>query len=129
MNVPQDFKVLNHNDDNDFDYIHYTIEDNDVYFVSNQTLKRQKIICQFRISGKMPELWDANTGQIRVAEAFVQKDNLTSVPLTLEPYGTIIVLFHKNINRNKDGRSSGNYPDFETLKTITGDWTVSFDPK
>ncbi len=45
----------------------------DIYFVTNQTTERQKIIARFRVSGKQPELWDALRGDIREAKAFTQK--------------------------------------------------------
>ena len=58
-NVPADFDASENDSKTDFDYIHYTVGENDVYFVSNQTIERQKINARFRISGKQPELWDA----------------------------------------------------------------------
>ena len=113
----------------DFDYIHYTIGESDVFFVSNQTTERQEVICQLRINRKQPELWDALTGEIRIAKAFGQQDGLTSVPLTLEPYGAIIIVFQKKINMNKQGTAQHNYLDYKTVKEISGEWKVNFDPK
>jgi hypothetical protein len=127
-NVPVDFDILENNSKTDFDYIHYTVGESDVYFVTNQTTGRQKINARFRVSGKQPELWDALTGDIREAKAFTQKDNLTTVPLTLEPYGAVMVVFNTGISENRQGTAQQNYPDFETLVEITGEWTVNFDP-
>jgi hypothetical protein len=73
-------------------------------------------------------LWDALTGEIREAKAFSQQDGLTTVPLTLEPYGAVMVVFNNSISANVQGSAQRNYPDFETLEEITGEWTVSFDP-
>ncbi len=125
--VATDFNVLESDSKTDFDYIHYTINGKDVYFVSNQTEERQKINCQFRVSGYQPELWDALTGEVRKANAFIQKDALTSLPLTLEPYGAVFVVFNTKIENDKQGSSSRNYPDFKSLLEITGPWEVSFD--
>ena len=127
--IPADFNVAENDSKTDFDYIHYTIGGSDVYFVSNQTTERQKIDCEFRISGKQPELWDALTGEIREAKAFGQKDGLTTVPLTFEPYGAIMVVFHKGISENKQGTGERNYPDYQTVKEITGEWEVQFDTR
>ncbi len=127
--VPSDFKVVGNESKIDFDYIHYTIDQGDVYFISNQTTERKKIECQFRVSGLQPELWDALTGEIREAKAFTQKEGLTKVPLTLEPYGAIIVVFNKQIDKNKQGVAERNYSDYKTVKDITGAWKVNFDPK
>jgi len=128
-NIPTDFNVVGNQSQTDFDYIHYTLDESDVYFVTNQTTKRQKISSQFRVSGKQPELWDALTGEIREAKAFSQKDGLTTVPLTLEPYGAMMVVFNKSIDEDKQGTAKRNYSDYNTVKNISGDWNVYFDPK
>jgi hypothetical protein len=125
--IPADFDVLENDSKTDFGYIHYTIGENDVYFVSNQTTERQKINARFRVSCRQPELWDALTGEIREAKAFSQQDGLTTVPLTFEPYGAIMLVFNKKISESKQGSANSNYPDFETIKEITGEWTVNFD--
>lgn len=125
--IPTDFDVLENDSKTDFDYIHYTIGECDVYFVTNQTTERQRINSVFRISGKQPELWDALTGEIREATAFTQINGRTTVPLTLEPYGAVIVVFNTIISENKQGTTQQNYADFETITEIKGEWKVNFD--
>ncbi|MCK5821945.1 MAG: glycoside hydrolase, partial [Bacteroidales bacterium] len=127
--IPKDFVVLDGKDQADFDYIHYTIDQADVYFITNQTTDRKLIDCQFRVSELQPELWDAITGEIREAKAFTQKDGLTNVSLTLEPYGAVFVVFSKEIKETQQGAEERNYHDFESLQTINGEWKVNFDPK
>ena len=129
LGIANDFNILENSSKTDFDYIHYTIGKNDVYFVSNQTTERQKITARFRVSGKQPELWNALTGDIREADAFTQKNGLTSVPLTLEPFGSILVVFNNKIPKSQQGTAKRNYPDFKTVAEISGDWTVNFDTK
>ena len=129
QNIAPDFNVLTSDNRKEYDYIHYTIGDTEVYFVANQTAERRKIDCQFRISGLQPELWDALTGEIRDAQSFTQADDLTTVPLTLEPYGSIMVVFNKKIDKNTQGAQQQNYPDFDTVETIDGEWVVNFDPE
>ncbi len=74
-------------------------------------------------------MWNALTGEIRDAQAFSQNEALTIVPLTLEPYESIFVVLNTQIDKNKQGTASRNYPDFNTVKNIDGEWTVHFDPK
>lgn len=122
-----DFDILENDSKTDFDYIHYTICENHFYFITNQTTDIQKINASFRVSGKQPELWNPLTGEIREAKAFTQKDGLTTLPLTLEPYGAIMVVFDKEISDNQNGTNLRNYTDFEVLTEIKGDWEVKFD--
>ena len=127
--VPVDFAVEGNDSKTDFDYIHYVIGDSHVYFVSNQTEERQKIRATFRVTGLQPELWDALSGDIRKAEAFKQENGQTVVPLTLEPYGSIFVVFHEKIGTTKQGTKTYNDWDYKNVQTLSGSWMVHFDPK
>jgi hypothetical protein len=127
--IPADFEVLENDSKTDFDYIHYTMGERDIYFITNQTTERQKIQARFRVAGKQPELWDALNGDIRMAEAFVQQDGLTTVPLTLEPYGAMLLVFDQHIPESRQGTGLRNFSDYETLAEISGEWTVRFDPR
>ncbi|SDZ92451.1 alpha-L-rhamnosidase [Porphyromonadaceae bacterium KH3R12] len=126
--ISPDLEILNDNIE-DFDYIHYTIGNLDVYFISNQTEDIQTIESVFRIEGRQPELWDALTGEIREATAFSQQNGRTTVPLTLEPYGAIIVLFNKEIDNTLQGKEKTNYPDFIPVQELEGNWNVYFAPE
>jgi len=127
--IKKDFNVVDSESTTDFGYIHYTYEKSHIYFVSNQTDERKQLKAQFRILGMQPELWDALTGETKLAKAFIQESGLTNVPLTLEPYGSIFVVFNKEISSNKQGEVQRNYPDYQTLQKINGPWNVKFDPK
>jgi len=126
--LPADFNIIGNDNKTDYDYIHYMIGESDIYFVSNQTTERQKITCEFRIEGKLPELWDALNGEISEARAFTQKDGLTVMPLTLEPYGSVFVVFSKKIEKDEQGEVNRNYPDYKVVQNIEGEWEVNFDP-
>jgi len=127
--IAADLDVPESESKRDFDYIHYRVGESELYFVTNQTRARQKYTARFRVTGNQPELWDAGSGNIRRAKAFVQKDGLTTVPLTLEPYGSVMVVFNKNISDDYRGTAVRNYSDFETVLEISGEWIVNFDPQ
>ena len=122
-----DFNAIDSENKNNYDYIHYTIGETDVYFVANQTAERRNVNCQFRVSGLQPESWDALTGEIREAQAFTQANDLTTVPLTFEPYGSIMVVFNKKIDKNMQGTQQHNYLNFDTVENIDGEWVVNFN--
>jgi hypothetical protein len=128
-NRQADFDVLENDSKTDFDYIHYIIGNSEVYFVSNQTEQRQQIKARFRVSGKRPELWDALTGDIRPALAFQQDKDLTSLPLVLEPYGSVMVVFNEPISPTTNGVAGQNYPDLQTISELKGKWSVAFDER
>jgi hypothetical protein len=126
--VSPDLEILDGKVEN-YDYIHYTIGDIDLYFINNRTGETQSFESIFRIKGRQPELWDALTGEIQEATAFTQQNGRTTVPLTLDPYGSIIVLFNKNIDIVLQGKNKTNYPEYTTAKELEGSWDVYFPPE
>ena len=90
--VPPDFEY-SASDDADLDYIHRRDGEAEIYFVANRTDRFEEVECTFRVSGKAPELWHADTGQVEKPAAYAQKNGRTSVPLRLAPYGSVFVVF------------------------------------
>lgn len=78
------------------EYIHRKIEGADVYFVSNQHQQPKLINAIFRITGKQPELWNPETGEIKDTPWYsLGKDGRTKVALPLESAGSVFVVFRK----------------------------------
>jgi hypothetical protein len=79
----------------DINYTHRKTADADIYFISNGRRRAEDLLCSFRVSNKQPELWDAATGKRIAAPVYEWKNGRMHLPLTLEPYGSIFVLFRK----------------------------------
>jgi len=93
-------------------YLHRLAGDTDLYFVSNQLDRRVQVDCTFRVSGKVPELWDAETGRIRRAPVWREQDGCTIVPLTLEQVGSVFVVFRE---------PAGSTDHIVSAKSVSGD--------
>jgi len=122
-----DFEAAGAEKDTDFDYIHYTVGESDVYFVSNQTDRLQSIAGKFRVSGKQPEIWDPVTGKARLAVAFTQAEGLTAIPLEFDPYGSFLLVFRNPVAVSMNGKASSNFPSYVVEQNISGPWQVRFD--
>jgi len=74
-------------------YIHKKLDNMDIYFVFNQqnrALNRELI---FRVTGKTPEIWNAENGDvIKPAIYFIEK-NQTRIPVSFKPYESKIFVF------------------------------------
>ena len=112
-----------------FDYIHYQIDEMDVYFVCNQTEQTEDVLCRFRVAGKTPELWDPVTGQTRRQVAFTDSNGQTEIPLRFGPYGSVFIVFTNEEPEPSATKNIVNYTDCVPVMTITGPWQVRFDPK
>lgn len=113
--------------DNSIHYGHRTLGDQEIYFLTNQTEKTQVVTPEFRVSGMQPELWEATTGYIRDLPAYEQSENVTAVPLKLEPYESVFVVFRKSAGEARATDEEANYPEPEWVQEIKTPWTVSFD--
>jgi hypothetical protein len=105
-------------------FVHRRLADGDVYFVDNRRDRDETVDATFRVTGKAPELWHAETGTSEpVSYAFV--DGGTKVPLHLEPWGTVFVVFRKAA-----AQPSFSLPaTVETpIATLEGPWDLSFEP-
>ena len=78
----------------------------------------------FRVTGKAPELWHAETGKTEPA-SYKIADGRTTVPLHLEPWGTVFVVFRKPTRRNVADVTAASR---RRLATVDGPWKVSFQP-
>ena len=85
--------------DADLDYIHRRVGDTDVYFVVNRKMRWEKVDCRFRVLGKVPELWDPGTGEIRRPAVYRNEADTTVVPLRLAPAGSVFVVFREGSER------------------------------
>jgi hypothetical protein len=87
--VPADF----HSSADGQCYIHRVDGDSDIYFVSNQQHNPIDADYSFRVSGKAPELWHADTGAIETPAIYQTRDGVTTLPIHLDPSGSVFVIF------------------------------------
>ena len=102
-------------------YNHRTMKNADVYFISNQSGSRIAEPVSFRVAGRVPELWQAVTGERREAPVWQSQGNRTEVMLTLEPLESVFVVFAKPAGRSPRVTAA------ETVRELACDWTLSFE--
>ena len=74
-------------------WIHRRDTSADWYFVAQDNEMPSKFEVSFRIGGKMPELWDAETGDIRPAPVWREENGRTFVKIEFPPSGSTFVVF------------------------------------
>jgi len=80
----------------DLNFIHRIADATDIYFVANPQKDSRKEVCRFRVTGKQPQFWNPETGEIKDAAVWKEEDNgTTSVPVFLEPDGAVFVVFNE----------------------------------
>ena len=101
--------------------LHRKIGPRDVYLVMDA---KPGDIVEFRATGGV-ELWDAWTGDVRSVEVIKRTAVGTQVKLPLEKYEAQIVVFTPGAGHVNPSVGSGSPA---VLKTLSGEWQVSFEP-
>lgn len=74
-------------------YIHKKTPSEDLYFVFNQTEEPLHTDLFFRIEGRSPEVWQAETGEMKNQPIFVQEDGRIRMPMTFAPGESFFIVF------------------------------------
>ncbi len=92
-NIIPDFSFTSEHKDAQIHFIHRTANGDEVYFVSNHCRRPERLTLCFRETDKVPELWDAETGETGIPIDYERTDRLTKLNLTLNECGSIFVVF------------------------------------
>ncbi len=124
QNVLPDFEYRSPEQDVRLDFIHRRTEDADIYFVRNMKPDASSAQVTFRTADRAPELWHSDTGVIEQQSSYrAGADGRTTLPLSLEPYGSIFVVFRHPVKEH--------LPESTAKRTleqqpIEGSWTIHF---
>jgi hypothetical protein len=124
IGVAPDFDYTKPEPDANLLFVHRKFADGDLYYVDNRNDHEEVLESSFRLAGKEAELWHPDTGSVEPA-SFQISNGRTTVPLQLEPWGTVFVVFRKPAKTSS--RSLPKAVD-STLATLEGPWDLSFEP-
>lgn len=104
-------------------YLHRKLADGDSYFVNNRKNRAEAGEARFRVTGKAPELFQPETGEIRPL-SYRMEGGETIVPLTLAADEAVHIVFRKPA-----AAQSLTVEPVEVIELVTldGPWTVAFE--
>jgi hypothetical protein len=120
--VQPDFSYTKPAADSKLWFVHRHLSDGDLYFVNNRQPRAETIDASFRITGKAPELWRADTGR-REPISYRSANGRTTVQLALEPADAVFVVFRKDAT---EPTRTIAQPVREPLRTLDGPWELRF---
>ncbi len=138
LKVAPDWTVSSANPNPRVGLIHRCDGRTDIYFIANHRERWETLTVSLRVSGRLPEVWNPATGDISPATFFEVKGQRTHITLTLEPYGSVFLVFRKKLTDRerpvaliKDRQPVGERrpkkaPRLEVVKAIYG---VLSDPQ
>jgi hypothetical protein len=140
MNARPDFSFSSNDKNTKLDYIHRSTNTEDIYFIVNrfaykgiddsqyryQTVmpdRYEQVECTFRVSGKIPQLWDPETSEIKEVLTYREENGRTILPLHLKPEGSVFVIFKNDPPQEhitsilKDGKNFFPHNGFPAAET------------
>ncbi|PTQ97914.1 concanavalin A-like lectin/glucanase superfamily protein [Mucilaginibacter yixingensis] len=108
LSIAPDFSCSTPTTDPCINYIHRSINNTEVYFVANGRRREENAVCTFRVSGLVPELWDADTGTMHKITAYETGNGFIKIPLQFDPSGSVFIVFSKKAAANNTLLSVSN---------------------
>lgn len=109
-------------------YIHRSLPDREIYFISNRTEQPVEDVCRFRDGTLNAELWDAVTGEIRPLKGLTQTAEGVSLNVKLDASQSFFIVFYRSdLAGTETPADRDNFPEKRLITNLEGPWTVAFD--
>jgi hypothetical protein len=124
MHASPDFDYTSSQPGAKLEFIHRRLAHGEIYFVDNRSNQGVNVETSFRVTGRMPRLWYADTGKV-VPVSYSMRNGRTTVPLELGAWESVFVVFGE-----PSERQSWTAPATVERKLVTldGPWSVRFPP-
>lgn len=100
LRLPPDFDYTAPHRDAAIRFTHRRTADADIYFVCNRLRRHERITAEFRVKGKLPELWNAEDGTTTEAVLYEPTPHGIRMPMEFTPSGAWIVVFRRLLPGN-----------------------------
>jgi hypothetical protein len=110
-------------------YIHRSMPDREVYFISNRTAENIKDTVLFRDGSMKGEFWNPVTGDIKTLHNLYKKKNGIASYIEMEPSQSFFIMFKHTI-KGDDTLSviARDFPEKTAVKKLKGPWNIKFNP-
>jgi len=122
------FPKLNRADSETLAWTHRKSEKEEIYFISNQKEQKRNFEASFRISGKIPELYNPVTDKSSALPDWKIENGRTIIPIELEANESCFVIFKENTKEIISNKKQ-NYAEAEIVQTLDENWQLKFDPE
>ncbi|MBI5425823.1 MAG: hypothetical protein HZA32_17235 [Opitutae bacterium] len=115
----------------DAPFAHRRTDDTDLFFVLNPTADARVLRCSFRVAGRRPERWHAETGTIQPLDVFASHGDRTELELALPAHGSAFVVFRREAGSRETASAVPSSVASAATRpplTLASPWQVTFEP-
>jgi hypothetical protein len=122
LQATPDFDYEKAHPDSEILFLHRHLPDGEIYFIDNRRDRKESFTARFRVAGKAPEIWRADSGRVEKV-SYSTSGGVTTVPLDMNEEESFFVVF-----RADAGQPAGTVakPEVSLITHLDGPWTVSF---
>jgi hypothetical protein len=124
MQIVPDFEYTKPQPDTLLMFVHRRVPDGEIYWVNNRRKRDEHVDVTFRVTGKAPEVWHADTGVIEPA-SYKTANGRTVVPLRLNENDAVFIVFRKPATAPSRTVPEARHTE---LAALEGPWDVAFQP-
>ncbi|HEX7855186.1 MAG TPA: glycosyl hydrolase [Sphingobium sp.] len=124
IGVLPDFDYTRSQPNSEILFVHRRVDDGDTYYLFNRRDRREIVEARFRVTGKVPEIWHADTGMIEKV-SYRTEGGVTIVPLEMAPESSFHVVFRKPA---ASPSATEAVAKASVVQTLAGPWSVLFQP-
>ncbi|RYU94439.1 glycosyl hydrolase [Emticicia agri] len=125
MGIKKDVEYTLPHTNTRINWIHRQTADADYYFLLNMRKQTEDISINFRITGKVPELWRADKGTTEPL-AYTIDNGITTVKLHLNPQESVFVVFQQTTTQNQKAVVDKSV---DIVNNLSANWTLNFPEK
>jgi len=109
-------------------YIHRREGGADIYFIKREcgAVIPEEDKLGFRVTGKIPEIWNPVTGEKIVAKAYTQETGVTWIPFEEELSRSTWFIVFRTPTAETKGAEARNFKLFEKLHELAEPWSLAF---
>ena len=126
LNVLPDFTFKTNNDSVKINFTHKKTTVADNYFLANYRKSSVHGKGIFRISNKVPELWDPDKGTVSALPFCTLNKKQIEIPLDFDPLGAIFITFKDTINEGYRKEEPPQAMEEFKVVPLDGKWDIYF---
>jgi hypothetical protein len=103
-------------------YVHRQTANADLYWLDNRSENPNEATISFRVTGKVPTLWNPETGKSETV-SYQIKDGRTTIPVKFESWGAYFIIFQDKATVASYTKPTVNE---SSVANLNSPWTVRF---